>query len=92
MHLSFHPHHLPNMTPPHIAPERVHRTPAAALPDILPDLPYRARYATYGNLRYAWLDIDGPVLDTHTGREAPDAEAQAKLVVTETVLCLHGEP
>jgi hypothetical protein len=80
------------MTPPHIDPSRLHRTALAALPDILAELPYRARYAVWGNVRYAYLDIAGPVLDTRDGCEAPHAEQSGKAVVTETVLCLHGEP
>lgn len=77
------------MTPPSISPSRIYRTPPDRFHDI-PDFPYEPLYAHWGNLRYAYVDILGPIIDVKVGQVVSYTPTHA--VKTETVLCLHGEP
>lgn len=78
--------------PPYVEPELVYRTPSDRF-DSLPGFPYRARFSTWGNLRYAYVDVEGPLLDVKSGSPIDEAHISAHHKVrTETVLCLHGEP
>jgi haloalkane dehalogenase len=77
------------MTPPSIEPGRIYRTPDHRFKD-LPDFDYEPLYAHWGNLRYAYIEVLGPVIDSKTGQVVNGTVKQS--VQTETVLCLHGEP
>ena len=84
------PSFLPTtMTPPSIEPTRVYRTPAHRFHGI-PDFAYEPHYGHWGNLRYAYIDVTGPVIDLKVGQGVDYSPVHP--VRTETVLCLHGEP
>lgn len=77
------------MTPPSIEPSRIYRTPSDRFSDIS-DFPYVPLYGHWANLRYAYVDILGPVIDVKVGQVVTYTPIHP--VKTETVLCLHGEP
>lgn len=81
------------MTLPSVEPSRVYRTPEHRFHG-LPDFPYETLYSHYGSLRYAYVEVSGPVLDLKTGAIVPQSAVMAasSTIQTETVLCLHGEP
>jgi len=77
------------MTPPSIEPSRIYRTPEHRFKDV-PGFDYEPQYAHWGNLRYAFIDVLGPVIDTTNGHVVKTKTEHP--IQTETVLCLHGEP
>lgn len=77
------------MSPPSIEPSRIYRTPDHRFKN-LPDFDYEPRYAHWGNLRYAYIDILGPTFDAMNGQIVTNKVEHP--VQTETILCLHGEP
>lgn len=77
------------MTPPSISPDRIYRTPSHRFNGI-PDFPYEPKYAHWGNLRYAYIDHVGPVMDVKVGQIVTYTPSQP--IRSETILCLHGEP
>lgn len=79
------------MAPPSLLPERIHRTPEERFKDV-PDFPYTPHYDFWGNLRYAYIDLLGPVYDSRTGIQVSGELSKNAKIVTETILCLHGEP
>lgn len=79
------------MAPPSIDPERIYRVPEQRFSG-LPDFSYTPRYDHFGNVRYAFIDEVGPVIDLKTGQVVSDLTEIASPIKTETVLCLHGEP
>jgi haloalkane dehalogenase len=79
------------MTPPSIAPDRLYRTPPERFEKI-PDFPYEPLYSHWGNIRYAYYEVLGPIIDVETGKTVPSSSHACLALQTETVLCLHGEP